>query len=251
MTKKPTTFFRKFSKNNSRDSPNRRNLRDFSQKQKPRKEERRSFNKKIVIQKKQPKSYKDSFGSITSNVKFTKKSNKTKLTENQTYHKFRGYDIIITKEDWSDVKSDYKEKTKHIDKDFLDNIEKSHISHFSQLYSETNPMIDDEIVLQRYLLMNYCDIKIAYQYFKETKLTLSEFIQKYSLDNLIKLKGKEEKDFVKLSRNITRKFNSIMKLIEKQKNNKKLNKQELTKLQKKNEFTFEKRWIDFFKKHFY
>ena len=52
MVKKPNnTFFRKFSKNESRDSPNRRNLRDFSQKQKPQKEEKRSFNKKIVIQK--------------------------------------------------------------------------------------------------------------------------------------------------------------------------------------------------------
>ena len=134
MVKKPNnTFFRKFSKNESRDSPNRRNLRDFSQKQKPQKEEKRSFNKKIVIQKKQPKSYKDSFGSITSNVKFTKKSNKIKLNENQTYHKFRGFDIVITKEDWSDVKSDYKEKTKHIDKQFL-NILKNHVSnHFSQL----------------------------------------------------------------------------------------------------------------------
>ena len=251
MTKKPTTFFRKFSKNNSRDSLNRRNLRDFSQKQKPQKEEKRSFNKKIVIQKKQPKSYKDSFGSITSNVKFTKKSNKTKLNENQTYHKFRGFDIVITKEDWSDVKSDYKEKTKHIDKQFLDNIEKFHISHFSQLYSETNPMMDDEIVLQRYLLMNYCDIKIAYQYFKETKLTLSQFIQKYNLDNLIKLKGKEEKDYVKLSRNINKKYNSLIKLLEKQKLNKKLNKQELNKINQKNEIIFQKRRIDFFKTHFY
>ena len=111
--------------------------------------------------------------------------------------------------------------------------------------------MDDEIVLQRYLLMNYCDIKIAYQYFKETKLTLSQFIQKYTLDNLIKLKGKEEKDYVKLSRNINKKYNSLIKLLEKQKLNKKLNKQELNKINQKNEIIFQKRRIDFFKKHFY
>ena len=69
MAKKSSFFDKKFSKKNSSPYKNVR--------KQP--EEKRSFNKKIIIEKKGPKSYKETFGSITSNVKFTKPT-KSKTT---------------------------------------------------------------------------------------------------------------------------------------------------------------------------
>ena len=245
MAKKKSSFFgKKFSK--QFNSPSRNSLK------KPVEEkEKRSFNKKIVIEKKGPKSYKDTFGSITSNVKFAKPTKKKQeLKENQMYYKFRGHEIIITKEDWSDVKNDYKEKTKHIDKQILENIEKIYITQNNLRFQGTNPMIDDEIILQQYLLMDYCDIQCAYRYFKETNLSLSKFIQTYSLDKLINMKCKDEKAFFKLNKTINKNYNSILKLEKKVNNKQKLNNQEKKKLSNKNEIIFKKLQMNFFKKHF-
>ena len=103
--------------------------------------------------------------------------------------------------------------------------------------------LNDIFKLQLYLLMDFPEIELGYNYMKELNMNVDTFIYEFSLDKIIVMKPK---DFLKYDRNIRKKYNDILKLL-KYKNT---NKQQQIKLQKKNEIFFKKKQLDFYKKYF-
>ena len=108
-------------------------------------------------------------------------------------------------------------------------------------------IINEKFKLENYLLVDFPDNDLAYDFYKSTKLSFSDFICKYNLDHIIKM---DKKDLFKLNRNITKKIKSISNLENKIKTGKKLNKNEIMKYNSKLELTFKKKQIDFYKKYF-
>ena len=99
--------------------------------------------------------------------------------------------------------------------------------------------LNDIFKLQLYLLMDFPEIELGYNYMKELNMNVDTFIYEFSLDKIIVMKPK---DFLKYDRNIRKKYNDILKLL-KYKNT---NKQQQIKLQKKMK-SFLKKQLDFYK----
>ena len=212
------------------------------------------FNKKIVIVEKEKKNqkYSDKFSDLKSS-KIIEKPKKI----------IKQYDEI--KDSWyhneeEEIKREKKRmllnqrfrklpiKIQEITNKILSDM------HYGMYYRDISfeeyknlKIIDEKIKLQNYLLVDFEDSDMAYDYYKSTGLSFSNFVCKYNLDNIIKM---EKKDLFKLNRNLNNKLKSMKNLEDKIKSGKRLNKNEQIKYNKKLELTFKKKQIEFYKKYF-
>ncbi len=219
---------------------------------------KKSFNKKIILQTKEKGgNYKDKFSCLESNVTIKKFNKNTKISDKPIYNDSWG--IVYSDEEYAERQLKLKEQYSRIDDSIRKNCEKILIEHDQNRYNflNYNKMTQKEFnnleklhklfKLQQYLLMDFSSIDIAYDYMNELNMTVDQFIYAYSLDKIICM---ETKDFIKYDRNVRKKYNDIVKLLKIQKENRKLNKQQLAKLEKKNEYFFKKLQLNFYKKHF-
>lgn len=90
------------------------------------------------------------------------------------------------------------------------------------------------------------DLDIALEFYRSTKLTLSEFAIKYSIDRFIDMNDLKKRRYEdKLNKNLK----SIAKLENKKNKGEKLNKNEIIKLEKKILFEFEKKQMKYYYKY--
>jgi len=201
---------------------------------------KRSFNKKIVIQKSNQKrqTYKQ-----LNNISFT--TTKIKKKE-QVKPK------IMLPDSWDDetptvyeeIENKYAHLKSHdhpLSKRFwiftLSNVIQS--GEITKEEQQKIDIIDEQFKLQNYLMLNGDELDNAYTYYKQTGFTFSQFICEFNYDKLIEM---DEKDLFKLKRNISKGIKSIKKI----KMNKNPNKQQLEKLKRENEYLFKKNWIHFY-----
>lgn len=247
--------FKKDKKNSFKNHFNNENSFNDSKnifgkkKAKPDKPEIKSFNKKIIIHKKENKNvkYKDKFKSIKSSNVISKPKNDIK-TEDKKIDKrdswYHVYDYEIKRENEL-KKAIHKPDNYYYTYNINYNLHKNdNITKKNKDNSNYN--INEVLTLMQYLLVDIDDVDYAYKYYKTTNLRFDEFICKYSLDHIIKM---DKKKLFKLNRNISNKLKSINKIDIKINNNIKLNKNEILKYKLKDELVFKKKQIDFYKKY--
>lgn len=225
-----------------------------NKKYEPKVKEIKSFNKKIVIHQKENHNlkYSDKFANLKSST-IIKKNQKENQTEKQDSLQNSWYvEYEYEKEYANKLKNTFKDPDKERYLRYERERHKLNLKQYFRTLTDEDyqfqQKLKDTLLIQQYLLVDFEDVDLAYEYYKTTGLRLDQFIVEYSLDKIIMMDSKE---LFKLYRKLTKNLKSIESIEQrlKSKQKHKVNKQQLQKLTKKLEIQFRKKQIDFYKQY--